>query len=759
MIRFNLNLLYISGAACLAAVAICLGVYSSSASAALSISCTPEFPHGHYKDKCPPGEGTPTYLQNGSTYHVIGVALTVNDPSGLYKQPVSNNLAGFYIPNAETGLVYCDCGGKNMKCRVSVAAPNIPGRTGSFGPNGNSVLAGGANESSSVVKFTYTLDPIPPFQLSASTSVDKPISRAGDLVTFTHKINKVSGTFLSQDAISWTGTPTREGPLYSYAYSNALERIRADRNKTQQDNRYLATTNGKGYAGGVTKVTIQKDTPPGTKICYKTSVVPANNKLGTYTGNDVCTTVSGFDFNLIPVVERDKNGPAEPGEDVLVSYFVQNTKEQSSPVDWRTYVLKVKPGVDVAAITSGSLQEGMAPEEVAGLLGETGGVSNASLIDVDKLKGARAFPASARTSVSTDNYKIPVNAEDGERYCFLLAVTPPTHNPAPKNRHSLASCITVGIKSRISIYGGDLQVGRHFVDDPTASKKIGSTIQASTVTKGAPNGITYGSWSEYGAYAPGDIRGFGTAAGLQGGSALSTQQSWSKLTFANAGTEKGKFSSSNTLGFIPDSARAIIEHIPLARSIDTTVNEMTISEANSAGRYEKATGDLTLNASTIGKGKSVVVFVPNGRVTIAGNLDYPGGRYATSKDLPQLVIIAKNITINASVTSVNAWLVAKYPTGASAVADEAKEEVGVIKTCEVEPPLTARDCNRQLTVNGPVMANQLLLRRTGARAGGVNVEPAETFNLRADAYLWLYEQKKGAMRALTTYTRELPVRF
>lgn len=707
--------------------------------------CKPYFEEGAYGNQCPPGADVPGY--EGHTYHEINVRTTVTDPSGLYN--------GGY---GSTETVYCDCGRATAKCRVYAEEPRISGRTGSF-RMGNSEYAGGANGERSYVTFEYVLDPVPPFELTTSTTVDKPTSRVGDVVTFKHSVNKVSGKFLADNQITWKGIPTREGPLYPYTYASVLEKIRANSRKTQLDNRYLSTTTGKGYAGGTTQVTIQKDTPAGVKICYKTSVNPSNNRDGTYTTGNVCTVVGSADFNLVPSVERDKDGPAEAGESVKVSYYMQNTignaKEQSNMVNWRTYGIKVKPGVNIAPITNGAPRENTTPEAMVALLG----AGNGTLFDLDAPKGDSTFPASAKTNVTNKDYKIPDDAPGGTRYCFLMMVAPPNQSGAPTNRHSTASCITVGKKSRIIVYGGDLYVGRHFTDDPSSSRPLNSMIQTSLLTKGGATGKTYGSWTEYDAYAPGPVSGFGTGSGLQGGAPVSSQQSWSKLTFVNVAGKYGAFSSSNTLGAIPDTANAVIDHIPVARNLESSVNELSFNADSATGRYQKTDGDLTLNVSTLGKGKSIVVAVPNGRVTIAGNLNYPSGPYGSSKELSQLVIIAKNITINAPVTSVSAWLIAKYPEGATAVTDETKQEAGVIKTCEVNPPLTVRDCNQPLAINGPIMANQLLLRRTGGMVTATEAEAAETFNLRADSYLWLYEQGRSSARAITTYTRELPVRF
>jgi hypothetical protein len=124
-------------------------------------------------------------------------------------------------------------------------------------------------------------------------------------------------------------------------------------------------------------------------------------------------------------------------------------------------------------------------------------------------------------------------------------------------------------------------------------------------------------------------------------------------------------------------------------------------------------------------------------------------------DIPQFVIIAKNIYINANVVNVDAWLIAKGTTTAG---------TGVLDTCRISSdyntPLTSNLCNNPLRIDGPVMAQKLWLRRTaGAGPGTQSGDPAEIFNLRPDSYLWAFARASTTGRVQTVYTQELPPRF
>ena len=72
-------------------------------------------------------------------------------------------------------------------------------------------------------------------------------------------------------------------------------------------------------------------------------------------------------------------------------------------------------------------------------------------------------------------------------------------------------------------------------------------------------------------------------------------------------------------------------------------------------------------------------------------------------------------------------------------------------------------CEKQLRINGPIIAKHLFLRRTFTKGGDTSGnnpgEPAEILNLRADAYLWGNERSKESGAIKTMHLKELPPRF
>jgi hypothetical protein len=172
-------------------------------------------------------------------------------------------------------------------------------------------------------------------------------------------------------------------------------------------------------------------------------------------------------------------------------------------------------------------------------------------------------------------------------------------------------------------------------------------------------------------------------------------------------------------------------------------------------RVETADADITITGGTLAKGEWLVINAKDRKVTITGNIDYANVPLQKIADIPQLVIIADQIDIENSVTNIDAWLIASGPTG-------------TINTCTrsgattigITTPLTKDLCDNLLTINGPVMANKLYLRRTAGAEDAAQIGvAAETINLRPDAYLWGSYQASRSARLETTYSQELPPRF
>jgi hypothetical protein len=271
---------------------------------------------------------------------------------------------------------------------------------------------------------------------------------------------------------------------------------------------------------------------------------------------------------------------------------------------------------------------------------------------------------------------------------------------------------------------------------------------------------TYGSWDEYAIAPSGTVKGMASASGYAGGVTTSTLCSVSLLTFTNANksgscvaAKVGNYSISSASPATTIANRFTADGGPLSGTVSL--------QALASGKTYPASGNITLTSSAaIPKGKWVVIKAPNSIVTIGSNIQYTTDTLANVGQIPQVVIIAKNIIVKEKsvlngqpITNVDSWLVA---TGAGAD--------GYLKTCDADginesTGLTSNVCSSKLTVNGPVIVNHLYMYRT---AGGVGVaagDPAEVFNLRPDAYLWASNLQSASGKVRTVQTTELPPRF
>jgi len=300
---------------------------------------------------------------------------------------------------------------------------------------------------------------------------------------------------------------------------------------------------------------------------------------------------------------------------------------------------------------------------------------------------------------------------------------------------------------------------------------------SATATITRPVGNVFGSWAEYGIFAPSRVVTMASASGLNLGSTSSNQSTWSLLTYAN--TSPASPCTSSQFGCyrtgdaaIPDVAASF----PTIGASSITASPRSLSQLASAavsssvgdskgGVITTSLGTLDISGGTIGgsgqRGRWIVLHAPNTTVNITGNLQYTGDSLSNMTEIPQLIIIARNINIRHNVQRVDGWLIARGTTVST----------GQINTCStnnsggslaVTAALTTNLCANKLTVNGPVMANKLHLRRThGSFAGNAerSSEPAEVFNLRPDAYLWVRQYLESGNALRTVNTTELPPRF
>lgn len=431
------------------------------------------------------------------------------------------------------------------------------------------------------------------------------------------------------------------------------------------------------------------------------------------------------DFNLEPTITVSPS-LGESGGTVGISPSVNNSgKTDSTEAEWRVTTFNVASDGAVPSDPVTSASEPL-----------THFTNSTTVVASSEVFGTGSTEVGARTLT------IPEVAV-GTRICYALSVQPYRHDNA-QWRHSAPACLVVAKKPKVQILGNDLVVGKGQV----------SAVQTSTSVK-LVNGSnrTYGSWGEYAVIASGLVTGMASGAGYSLGATSPDFCLASLLTFANAGAT-GDCTGSTSKGFYTVD-RTLPTVSTRFQATDALSNGATLDVATVTERIYSGDDTLSIIAGgDVGKGRWVVINAPDTAVTIRSDIRYSNEQLQTMADIPQVVIIADTITIDAGVGRVDAWLIATGTTGSINTCR------GIVDPASSTSPLTAGRCSSALVVNGPVMARHLYLYRTAGAGNGVATgTPAEIFNLRPDAYLWATYYNASAGRLPTISTQELPPRF
>jgi hypothetical protein len=354
------------------------------------------------------------------------------------------------------------------------------------------------------------------------------------------------------------------------------------------------------------------------------------------------------------------------------------------------------------------------------------------------------------TTTLADSTKIVDGALPvGTRICYALSIKPYNTNASQQNSwsHSTPDCVVVAKKPKVQVLGSDLIVGRASVYNPARISKVTTSVTGVT-------GLNYGSWSEYGVIPSGVVTGMASGAMFAGGTAANGACNISVLTFTN-NTGTGCQAASVGKYTYNSAAPDVASRFKLTTGAAISGTSADLRNVASSRVYTVNSGTLNVNSTQpIAAGKWIVINDPAADITITSNIDYAATPLFGIGQIPQVVIIARNIRIADNVTNIDAWLIAAG-TGNN----------GFINTCSSIPAgtpttLDSTKCATKLTVNGPVQANKLYMYRTAGSGSGAAVgDPAEVFNLRADAYLWATSYSSGGGRLPTVSSKELPPRF
>lgn len=477
-----------------------------------------------------------------------------------------------------------------------------------------------------------------------------------------------------------------------------------------------------------------------------------------------CVSVP-YNYTLIPTINVDTPTGAA-GETVTPAPNVEKTGPTiSENAQWQVNCFTLASGIAIPRASGGMSPVATTPSAYYVTSPDVRSCASTPAASALTLvrSGTRVFNVAQTNASNYADFVMSRALGDypvGTRICFTLSVQPYTQSTT-NWRHSAPRCVTVSKSPKVQVLGGDLLVGR----DTATNSGRASQVRTSTTSTG---GRTYGSWAEYAIVPSGVIFGMASGAGYAGGATSVATTTVDLLSFTNSNTTATAACSAGSIGcynHVSTAPNVSASFQSTGSSVQPLPGSPVTVSSLSGSYYTAATSAVSVRStgqigqlSPGGNGRWVVVNAPNATVTITTNIEYTSGSMTRITQIPQVVIIARNIVIAESVQRIDAWLIAVGPESAGA---------GYINTCgsvtagaPTSATLNEGRCDDPLVVNGPVSANRLYMYRTyGAGTGADAGTPAETFNLRADAYIWASSFTPGTGRLPTATVDELPPRF
>ncbi|MDO4872351.1 MAG: hypothetical protein Q4A27_02940 [bacterium] len=455
-----------------------------------------------------------------------------------------------------------------------------------------------------------------------------------------------------------------------------------------------------------------------------------NNDSSLYHQNSTAACVYvPYDYELTPCVSASdvpcggRDIPADPGTSLDFDPKITSGGTNSKPnTRWIITTWSIA-GVAEGAITPNSDIKNSSSDTCNVYNEAYGGRWYARSIQNcdNSQQGSRTFEAGKTTNPgdpAKNKITIPEDAPLGTRYCMAISVSPylltknedAATQAAKENqwRHSAPLCLMATKKPKTQIWGNGFYARGGI---RTSSSNYSSKGQ-------------FGSWVEYEAISGGLISGFTSES----------SNTTNHLTFKNGSTDKGNWGSwegaTNTSNIISN----------IRSRFPSSSNGVLVESIN--GNYGGWNGATRTDVHTH-------IINSNG-MFLSGNITSKNPTSATSlKSFQQTIIIVDgDLYISKDVQQIDAWLIV----------------TGKIVTCatgQVENPaiVNQANCGQNLQVNGPVISGTLKSWRTGGSDFNNPSAASEVYNQRADVYLWAYNQASSDGKVMTTYTKELPVRY
>ncbi len=397
-----------------------------------------------------------------------------------------------------------------------------------------------------------------------------------------------------------------------------------------------------------------------------------------------------------------------------------------------------------------------------------------------------AIPANMFSNDNKESIITQMNIPDiaaGNEVCAVISIYPYTSGDDRNTSvdangygdwaNSNQVCFKIGKRPSIQVWGGNIYSRGNI--KTSASKKNNlhgyDSFQYVVVGSGSRT-RSFGSWGENGVISNGTITSFGSGASLGYSGRDDNNMIWPRFTYKDSsGSTRDYIGSGNTSGGGEPggSSKSFCNRIPLTIPNAQCANEKTSIGLSSAIGMTQANTEKKVildvlglnneNAEVVEEVNSDLIDSINnsemkaygnkgGDIRITSDLIYLDKSYVTYEDIPKLVIYAKNIKISCNVERIDALLIAD-------------EEVD---TCmESTNNVSEGIRSRQLFINGAVIADKLIAKRTyGAASGANSVIPAEIINFDPTLYDFGNSSKTDddvAGRLDVTYMRELSPRL
>jgi len=499
---------------------------------------------------------------------------------------------------------------------------------------------------------------------------------------------------------------------------------------------------------------IDSGTPHGTVICLRTGV---NNYTGIqpstvtstnirWTGNRCWTVLQRYDIDSVGVADGPDNSGLSPGESGTARIQFSNVGRGASTV-------RNSGGVTGAVRVAMRLYER---------------TSNTTVGSVD-VRSNIAVNASGNATL-TFPWAIPSDAEVGDEYCVAARVTNIAGFTAGYITDSSfirdEVCATISAGPYFGLDEGSVFAGVQLGERAPTATSVLIASSFSTVT-----GDWIGGVSEFAALALGQISGFSTTTTIAEVSNPSddapqrsggAEQELIDLTFANTpalgnfGSDRYRQTDLYQLYVDPATNNSLnnnqaddlpqLDEVSGQPSIGTTTELLTGgTETAVAGRKvwwvrnnNGTPSNLKLADSSAidlrGQGGIDVVVLVSGDLWIGNNIIvFDDSGYANIEAIPSLTVIVEGeIHLGSQVTQLDGT----YITAGDFNTCDSNSAFGPGNEDHVV--LSTGECNEQLTVNGLVLADRFLLKRTYGSTTGANAdntEPAEQFIHAAEVYL------------------------